>query len=398
MLETTLIMVEYAFQIGKQFAMSNASLPGYIVDILDQPKALRTGLSAWKGLEFKPIAASVRRSERVILTGMGSSYAALLPAWRSLIKAGIAAWHLDTAELLTLGSDFLAPNTLVIAASQSGRSAELIALSEQARGRSPLIAMTNDPASPMTQGAAHVMELYSGVEHAVSTRSYLNTLALASILGSAVYDESERDPWARAMKPWVDTPDPIERYLERWRARVDALKAALGLPDRLILLARGASLASAFYGALINKEAAKWPLEAMNAAQFRHGPLELADSRLTALILAGNEPADRERNRRLARDVHRYGGRVLWLESEGEGLTSGQSNASAEACESLSPGRELPTVPTSALPTFHFPHVPSFARAAAEILPLQLLSVALAELTGIEPGVFRHLQKVTSVE
>jgi len=62
--------------------------------------------------------------------------------------------------------------------------------------------------------------------------------------------------------------DGIERYLEHWRTRTDALKAALGIPDRLVLLARGASLAAAFYGALINKEAAKWPVEAMNAAQF----------------------------------------------------------------------------------------------------------------------------------
>ena len=31
----------------------------------------------------------------------------------------------------------------------------------------------------------------------------------------------------------------------------------------------------------------------------------------------------------------------------------------------------------------------------AEILPLQLLSVALAGQTGVEPGAFRHIQKVT---
>ena len=391
-------MVGSAFRIGKQFDMDNSPRPAYIIDILDQPEALRVGLSAWSRLDFKPIAASIRRSERVVLTGMGSSYAALLPAWRSLIKADIAAWLLDTAELLTLGSAFLTPNTLVIAASQSGRSAELIALNEQAQGRSPLIAITNDPASPITRGAAHVLELHSGVEYAVSTRSYLNTLALASILGSGVCDESAHDPWAQAMKPWMDTPDPIEHYLEHWRARVDALKTALGSPDRLLLLARGSSLAAAFYGALINKEAAKWPVEAMNAAQFRHGPLELADSRLTALILAGNEPADRERNLRLASDVHRYGGRALWLDAEGESATSTISNVSAEVRKSPSPHRELPAVAAPAVPAFNFPRVPASACAAAEILPLQLLSVALAELAGIEPGVFRHLQKVTSVE
>jgi glucosamine--fructose-6-phosphate aminotransferase (isomerizing) len=37
-------------------------------------------------------------------------------------------------------------------------------------------------------------------------------------------------------------------------------------------------------------------------------------------------------------------------------------------------------------------------RAIGEIVALQLLSVSLAEQAGIEPGVFRHLEKVTTVE
>jgi glucosamine--fructose-6-phosphate aminotransferase (isomerizing) len=359
--------------------MKDLEPPTYISDILYQPKALRMGLAGWKDVDFAPIVAQIRSSERVVFTGMGSSYAALLPAWRGLVKAGFSAWHLNTAELLTLGRDFLKPNALIIAASQSGRSAEIIALKDQARGRAPIIALTNEPASPMTQQAAHVLELHSGVERAVSTRSYLNTLALASILATAVCNKGS---WADAITPWTDAPAIIEGYLEDWRLRVNALKVALGTPDRLILLARGASLAAAIYGALIGKEAAKWPLEAMNAAQFRHGPLELADPRLTALILAGEEPADRDRNLRLASDVHRYGGRALWLDVKREEYS---------AVDQLGWIEFHP-------PLIELPHMPATTRPAAEILPLQLLSVALAELTGVEPGVFRHLQKVTSVE
>jgi len=89
--------------------------------------------------------------------------------------------------------------------------------------------------------------------------------------------------------------------------------------------------------------------------------------RLTALILAGEEPADRERQSAVGArtcsamaDMHLAG---HW----------GENTIEMPRSRHLTLGRG------------------DFGLATAE--PLRL-----AELTGIEPGVFRHLQKVTSVE
>jgi glutamine---fructose-6-phosphate transaminase (isomerizing) len=73
---------------------------------------------------------------------------------------------------------------------------------------------------------------------------------------------------------------------------------------------------------------------------------------------------------RLAQDIARYGGKAVWLDAE----------------------------PVSELPHLAIPRLAGPARSAVEAVPLQLLSVALAEQTGIEPGAFRHLQKVTVTE
>ncbi len=61
-----------------------------------------------------------------------------------------------------------------------------------------------------------------------------------------------------------------------WQARVNDLDDLLGDFETLLLLGRGDSMSAVWNGALTNKEAAKFSLEGMNAAEFRHGPLELA--------------------------------------------------------------------------------------------------------------------------
>ena len=158
--------------------------------------------------------------------------------------------------------------------------------------------------------------------------------------------------------------EALEVYLGGWEARVEQLKAVVGLPERLYVLARGASLAAASCGALIAKEAAKPPVEAMSSPQFRHGPLELADERLTAIVLAGTAPTASATGA-LYEDLERLGAVAVWADVDGD----------------------LPLAVT-----------PEDGRPMAEIVALQLLTVALAELTGVPAGEFRHLEKVTTVE
>jgi len=328
-------------------------MSSYLTDILDQPRAL-AAFASQADAEVAPVTA-LGRHERVVLTGMGASLAALRPAWMTLVAAGVPAWLIETAELLNDAPALLDGDVVLVAASQSGRSAEAVALVEAAS--SPLIALTNDALSPLAGAADVTVAIHAGVEHAVSTRSYVNTLAAAQLVADALAGR-------RVVRSYEAVADALAGYLVTWEDRVAALKSSIGVPERLYLLARGASMAAASCGALIAKEAAKRPVEAMSVPQFRHGPLELADERLTAIVLAGTG-ADRERNRRLYEDLERLGAVGLWADVDGD----------------------LPLA-----------HVPPDGLPMAEIVLLQLLTVALAELTGVPAGEFRHLEKVTTVE
>jgi glucosamine--fructose-6-phosphate aminotransferase (isomerizing) len=137
----------------------------------------------------------------------------------------------------------------------------------------------------------------------------------------------------------------------------------------LFLLGRGASLASVFNGALVLKEAAKFPAIGISSAQFRHGPFELVDPHLCAAIFAG-EGSTRILNLNLGADILRRGGRVFWIDAQ----------------------------PAPGLPAWQIPAATALDRSILEILPVQVLSIALAQARGFIPGSFRHLGKVVLEE
>ncbi|WDR02400.1 SIS domain-containing protein [Devosia algicola] len=333
----------------------------YITDMLLQPECLRRLRMEDVVDAVEPIGNTIGAYKRVILTGMGSSHAALRPLWLCLLENGTPVWLVDAAECLGHCMQLIDETTLVIVASQSGRSAEIVALADAVQSRDgKLLAITNDVSSHLARSADAVIDICVGVEHAVSTKTYLNTLGVGVVLGRIFLDRKLDDALQR-------TADALEHYLENWRQRTERLKETVGLPTRTYFLARGPSLAAAEYGALIAKEAARWPIEAQSVPQFRHGPLELADERLTVVILAGRDKIAHAYNRALHDDLTGFGARSFWLD--------------------VAPVDGPLTIPV----------VEPDTSWIVEAVPLQLLSVAIAEQSGIIPGSFRHLQKVTTV-
>lgn len=333
--------------------------PAYLSDIRQQPESLQELLDS----RFNPAALTLLRRladfDRVVLTGMGASLHALYPPFLALASAGLPVWHVETSELLGQAGGLVTPRTLMWITSQSGRSAEIAALLERFSERRPsVLGFTNDAASPLAESADAVVELHSGAEHAVGTRSYVNSLAaharaIAAVLG--------REPAAELS----ESPSLLARYLSEWDEQIAAWDAAVS-EQILFAVARGASLAAARTGALIIKEAAKTPIEAMSAPQFRHGPLEMVDKRTCVIVLPGS-PGEAPLNGRLATDVTAFGANAVTLFPSRDGSS---------------------------------PHLPDLTtddtRPLGEILPLQLLSVVLAERLGYEPGAFRQIGKVTT--
>ena len=337
----------------------------YIADILSQPGILRGALDHYSKAALEKI--NLRDFDRIILSGMGSSYNAAYPAWIELSKQSIPVQLMNASELLHSFSGMIGPQSLLWLNSQSGRSAELVHLLERIVPTPPakLLTFVNDLSSPMAERADVCIPIHAGEESTVSTKTYTNMLAM-NLLAAIQLTSSDVDAAIREMR---EAADAMEDYLASWEQRVNELDSTLGDFKQLCIIGRGSSMCTVWNGSLNNKEAAKCSFEGIHAADFRHGPLEVVEEGFTAIIFAGagSGPA---MNRTLAQDIRSYGGNAIWVDS---------------STDSEFPTILLPTVNQQMLPLI-------------EIIPMQLLTLVMAKRKGIDAGQFRYVNKITATE
>jgi glucosamine--fructose-6-phosphate aminotransferase (isomerizing) len=340
----------------------------YFNDIFDQPEALQNtldGLATTSSPDLQRLLAKLSSGEyqRLVLTGMGSSYTAQLPFWLRCLQQGMPVHLIETSELIHYAHGLIGPRTLVVAVSQSGLSAEIMRLLELTRGLAPVIGVTNTPDSPLAQQAAAVVMTQAGDETTVSCKTYLATLAAMEWLGDQILGDTHLSHF----KQLSDTPRLVAGYLSNWQAYISQLVERFAPIRNLYLVGRGPSLATVGTGALILKESAHFAAEGLSSATFRHGPMEMAAPHVFVLVFQGlSQTAGL--NERLLGDVLARGG---------------QAEAVRMANE---PG------------VFNLPPAPDAALTILEMLPVQLVSLALAQIQGFEAGRFSHATKVTITE
>jgi glucosamine--fructose-6-phosphate aminotransferase (isomerizing) len=337
----------------------------YLRDILSQPASLRAALEHYSTSAMEDL--NLADFDRIIISGMGSSCYAPYPAFIQLSKQSVPVQLLNAAELLHSLHGLIGSRSLLWLNSQSGRSAELVHLLDHIQSHPPahLLTFVNDVSSPMGQRADTCIPIRAGEEATVSTKTYTNMLAV-NLLAAVQLMGGDVNSAVEQMKAAADF---MESYLANWEARVQELDSKVGEFDELFLIGRGASMSAVWNGSLINKEAAKIAFEGMHAADFRHGPLEIVSEGVTALIFAGSSQTA-ALNRELAREILSYGGKAIWLDSVSDPEYS----------------------------TILFPETSDLTRPLVEILPMQMLTLAMAKRKNIEAGKFRHVSKVTDRE
>lgn len=335
----------------------------YLDDILAQPEALQHTLDGLKASQALPDFLSSGKIRRVVLTGMGSSYYALHLLHMRLVERGMCTFMVETSELIHYGRALIDPHSLIVAVSQSGKSAEIERLLELAKGKSAIIGVTNTPDSPLAAQAAAVVLTAAGAEFSVSCKTYLATLAALVWLG----DQLSGDPGLVQFPQLAGAPQAVARYLQNWQTYHAFLSQYLANIRHIFLVGRGLSLAAAGTGALIIKESAHFHAEGMSSAAFRHGPYEMSEAGVLVVVYKG-AAATGELNIRLMQDVNAVGGQAeLVLTSDNPG-------------------------------PFYLPNGPEVIRPILEILPAQQISLALAAIKGHEAGRFQRGSKVTITE
>lgn len=336
----------------------------YWSDILNQPSALRDTVAALTPLaELESVREDLLagRLRRVVLTGMGGSYQILHPLHLSLVNCGFDSIMAETSELLYSMPALIDPRNVIIAVSQSGASAETVHLLNR---HGPLyIGVSNTPSSPLAVRSNITVLTRAGEEGGVACKTAVALLAALYWVGQHL---TKGD--LQAARHVLDTIAPAaEIYLSLWRDHVSALIEMLADVKRVFIAGRGASLAAAGLGAMVQKEAAHFHGEGMSSAALRHGPFEMLGPDSFVLVFEGDDDV-RQLNHNLVRDVLATGARAAIC---GFSVSGGP---------------------------FALPRADNAMRPILELLPTQMMSLALGYLQGREPGKFERITKVTTVE
>jgi len=356
------------------FRQEDFNLPGdlriiegeYLLDLLAQPQALSDTFAPLETpVELVNLAQRVNREEfqRIVLTGMGSSFHGLHPLNLQLIGHGYTSMMVETSELVHYQPRVLSPQTLVIAVSQSGESAEMLRLAKVNEG-APVIAVTNTPNSTLAKYAGATLLTRAGREFSVSCKTYVTMLMTLKLLGDALCGQ-DAEQWRRELK---EAAPATASYLADWKKHVQNVADRLrGIRD-LFLVGRGASLAAVGAGSLVIKESDHFHAEGMSSAAFRHGPLEMLNAETFVGVFSGDNET-RELNRGLLSDICRAG-------AQGELIGESSGFESFRMASQHSPA----------------------IRPILEILPVQMITIALAALAGREAGKFVRATKITTTE
>jgi glutamine---fructose-6-phosphate transaminase (isomerizing) len=346
----------------------------FIAEIAGQPDALRRAADAAR--EQLPGLREIgsRAGGTIVLSGMGSSYDACYPSVTALAGAGISALMLDAAELLHFRLPTVRHADLVILVSQSGESAETVRVADalRARGDAPVVvAVTNGASNSLASLADVTLDTRAGRETGPSTMTFAASLVVLATLGRTLAGD-EPEAAARAIAREAEhAASSIEHLLADHPDLAVRVGAWHAERPNTVLLGRGGARAASEMGALTLKEAVGIPVESLQAAQFRHGPLELAGHGLAAIVIA-TEPETVELDLALAGELAGLGSAVLVVSERGDEPPGTLGVGVGSLDRALSAG--------------------------AAIVPAQLLAWRLAALRGRDPGSYIHASKVTTRE
>jgi fructoselysine-6-P-deglycase FrlB-like protein len=243
----------------------------FATDVGDQPRVLAAPAAALEAVE--PL---VRRARRVLFLGMGSSRFAALDAAARLRAQGVDA----VAEIASTGlPQPPAADTLAIAISATGGSAETVAAMRRHRGTSVVVGVTSRPASPVGQEADACLEIAADGPSGVACASYRSTVRLLGLLCDLV--TGERASFADAAAAAAAVLESRLAWLPR------AVEILSGGPVHV--LAPAQRIGSAEQSALMLREVPRVPAYACETGDWSHVDVYLTKRPgYRALLLPGS--------------------------------------------------------------------------------------------------------------
>ena len=278
-------------------------------EIYEQPRAItdtfRGRVSPETGHILLPEmtldAATARGIQRVLLVACGTAYHAAMLT-RSMIErlAGLPA-DVDLGSELRYRDAVIGPETLVVAISQSGETADTIGSIKMAKQHGcPTLSITNVVGAALARETTGALYMHAGPEIGVASTKAFTTMLVAGYL-LALWLGQERETITtqdvkKRIADLVELPGLVERTLEL-DATIAQLAKELAMARDFLYLGRGMQYPIALEGALKLKEISYIHAEGYAGGEMKHGPIALVAERLPVVVLA---PRDSHYDRMLS--------------------------------------------------------------------------------------------------
>ncbi len=353
-------------------------------EIHEQPRAIRDttadrikdGKIRFEELEIDDKELS--KINRVVFTACGTSWHAGLIGEYLIEQFVKIPCEVEYAAEFRYRHPVVDENTLVIAISQSGETADTMGAVWEAKSRgAKVLSICNVEGSSIARESDGVLYTYAGPEIGVaSTKAFTTQIVviyLFSIMLGVLKNSISQGEAEKMINDLYELPQKVELILSE-ESKVEALSEKLYKSTNALYLGRGKGFPIALEGALKLKEVSYIHAEGYPAAEMKHGPIALIDKNMPVVVIA-------LRGRRYEKilgnieEVKARGGYVVAIAVEGD-------TEIAEKADDI----------------FFIPHTTESLSPILAVIPLQLLAYYIAIKRGCHVDQPRNLAKSVTVE
>lgn len=319
-----------------------------------------------------------KRIQRIYITACGTA------AYAGMVGKYLIEKIARVPVEVVIGSEFrysdpiVDENTVVLAISQSGETADTLAAMEEGRRKGGIIwSIVNAIGSQAMRVADGFISMQTGPEIGVaSTKAftaplvdqYMLAILLADLRG--VIDEKTRHELVSDLRL---VPDLAGRVMDT-EAEVEKVAYALKDIEGCLYLGRGINMPIAYEGALKLKEISYIHAEGYPAGEMKHGPIALIDEEMPVLCLTPKDPWHEKMISQIQQAKAR-GGMVIAVATEGDQLVKDMADH-----------------------VLWIPEAPWMLSPIITVLPLQMLAYHIAAIRGLDVDQPRNLAKSVTVE
>ena len=254
-------------------------------EIAEQPLTIKKSIEQEKG-KVEKVAGLIKKAKGVFFVGCGTSYHSCISS--SYLFSNIAKMHVNVvlASEFRNYNEFLKPETLVIAVSQSGETADVIDAIKTAKSKgSKVVAIVNVMDSTIMRLSDEHLMMNAGPEICVlSTKSYTSQLSILSLLAYAVAGRL-----GEGRKLVEEAAKNAEETIKRNEPIAKEIAKKFSKARDFFLIGRDLAFPTALEGALKIKEVSYIHAEGFAGGELKHGTIALIEEGVPCIVLSTDE-------------------------------------------------------------------------------------------------------------